>query len=366
MELLQSLVTVVLFVAILLTLIVVHELGHFLVARLLGIRVHEFGIGLPPRARVLRGGGETLVTLNWLPIGGFVKLEDELGESDDPRSFGRASLPKKVAVLAAGVVMNLALAYVIFAGIAWIPQPAYGLSFESVQAGSPAAGAGLAPGDLIVALDGRRFDRFEGEELLAAVRARAGTTVEIGIVRAGAVDPRPEAIRVALRAPAEIDAQHGALGIERLGFVESGVPLDRDPGGAAALGWTRTVEAMRTIADGLGGIVGAFLLRPTEAPAASGPVGIAVAVGEVFWQAGPLATLYLAALISANLALLNVVPFPPLDGGRILVVALKSVAGRRISLRAERLTYLLGFAFLFAFLIWVTVFDIARLGGAIQ
>ena len=86
----------------------IHEIGHFVTARLSGIRVLEFGIGFPPRAKVLRSEGETLYTLNWLPIGGFVRLEGEDGDSDDPHSFVRASAAKKVVVLVAGVVMNLA------------------------------------------------------------------------------------------------------------------------------------------------------------------------------------------------------------------------------------------------------------------
>jgi regulator of sigma E protease len=93
-------------------------------------------------------------------------------------------------------------------------------------------------------------------------------------------------------------------------------------------------------------------------------VGIAVQIGDVFWSLGPIVTLYLAGVLSANLAVVNILPFPPLDGGRMVVLALKSLFGARISLRLERLTYLVGFVFLFAFLIWVTGFDIIRqLGG---
>ena len=99
----QSLITIVIFITILTIIVVFHEAGHFFTARLAGIRVHEFGIGFPPRAKILRAKGETLYTLNWLPIGGFVRLEGEDGESDDPRSFVRAALPVKVIVLVAGV-----------------------------------------------------------------------------------------------------------------------------------------------------------------------------------------------------------------------------------------------------------------------
>src|SRR6476661_11262328 len=107
-------VTIVLFLVVLGSLVLVHELGHFITARLAGVRVLEFGIGFPPRAKVISSHGETLYTLNWLPIGGFVRLEGEDGDSDDPRSFTRAALPVKLLVLLAGVGMNLVLALVIF------------------------------------------------------------------------------------------------------------------------------------------------------------------------------------------------------------------------------------------------------------
>jgi regulator of sigma E protease len=110
--------------------------------------------------------------------------------------------------------------------------------------------------------------------------------------------------------------------------------------------------------------VTAIVTRPTEPPPASGPVGIATQIGDVFWSLGPIVTLYLAGILSANLAIVNILPFPPLDGGRMLMLILKRFVGERLSLRAERLTYFVGFAMLLAFLVWVTAFDIARgLGG---
>ena len=99
---------------------------------------------------------------------------------------------------------------------------------------------------------------------------------------------------------------------------------------------------------------------PTQPPPVAGPVGIATQIGDVFWQLGPIVTLYVAEILSANLAVVNILPFPPLDGGRMLMITLKRVFGARISLRAEQLTYMVGFVFLFAFLIWITGFDILR------
>ena len=159
----QSIITVVLFIFILGTLVIIHELGHFVTARLAKVKVLEFGIGFPPRAKVMRSGGETLYTLNWLPIGGFVKLEGEDGnDADDPRSFAAQRYLTKMLILVAGVAMNILLAFVIFAGIAWLASPFVGVKFFEVQPGSPAAAAGLQAGEAIIAVDGEHYQFITG------------------------------------------------------------------------------------------------------------------------------------------------------------------------------------------------------------
>ncbi len=380
MAIIQGAITILLFVFILCSLVVIHELGHFVLARLFGIRVHEFGIGFPPRAKVLRDRGETLYTLNWLPIGGFVRLEGEDGESDDPRSFVVASLPKKLLVLLAGVGMNLLLAFVIFTGIAWLATPQGGLTFNEVVAGSPADLAGLRSGETILAIDGTTFDLLPspqaGQAAIAALRDRAGQAVTL---RVRAADGAVRDVAVTLRPPDEA-VDKGALGIRGAGLSFSGTYAGRDPVTAIGAGATWTVSAFRLIIDGLASLVSSVASNPTQAPPVTGPVGIAVQVGDVFWQLGPIFTLYLAGLLSANLALVNILPFPPLDGGRILVLLLKALLGRgsavmrragvrgrgpstQTAISVERLTYLVGFVFLFGFLIWITYFDIARQVG---
>ncbi|MGZ6340663.1 MAG: M50 family metallopeptidase [Candidatus Limnocylindrales bacterium] len=364
MVVLQSAITVVIFLVMLGTLVIVHELGHFVTARLAGIRILEFGIGFPPRARVLGQRGETVYTLNWLPIGGFVKLEGEDGDSDDPRSFVRARLPTKLLVLIAGVGMNLILAFVIFFGIAWLASPEGDLTVGTVEPASPAATAGLAAGDTLRTIDGAPFDYLDGpQQATATLRARAGQTVTVGVVRAVGGS---ETVAVTLRDPAQIDLTHGALGIRFKTWGFTGSYLTRDPANAVGVAAQRTVGAFRLILDGLGSLVGSIARNPTVAPPVTGPVGIAVQVGDVFWQLGPIFTLYLAGILSANLALVNILPFPPLDGGRMAVLLLQGLVGNRISQTAERLTYFVGFVVLFGFLIWVTYFDIARqvTGGA--
>jgi regulator of sigma E protease len=358
----QSAITIVLFIFMLGALVVIHELGHFIVARLAKIRVHEFGIGFPPRARILKQGGETLYTLNWLPIGGFVRLEGEDGDSDDPRSFTSARLPVKLAVLIAGVLMNLLLAFAIFFFIAWLATPLGGVRFDGVQPDSPASQAGLVAGDMVISIDGQTYDYFGGPDaLLVDLRAHAGSEVALEIK---GTDGTVTEVTPTLRTQAEIDANKGALGITGLRFAFTGQYIQQDPLTALRLGVERTVSAFAMIIDGLGQLASSIVTNPTGAPPVSGPVGIAVQVGDVFWQLGPIFVLYLAGLLSANLALFNILPFPPLDGGRIVVTLIKSVAGSRLSIQAERLTYLVGFVALFGLMIWITFFDVVRqIGG---
>ncbi len=405
-EVFQGGITIFLFFFILGALVLVHELGHFVTARMAGVRVLEFGIGFPPRAKVLRVGraseedvqwamrrreasleaargdrelteaildaepevpAGTVYTLNWLPIGGFVKLEGEDGdEADDPRSFVRARLPVKLIILAAGVAMNLLVALAIFTMIAWIATPVVGVKIPAVEPGSPAEMAGLQAGDAIVAINGRTYEYFSSDQLFVDLRSLAGETVTLGIDRATEADGE---VTATLRSPEEVAEGKGALGIkvtEEKPFFEThftGAYTGRDLSAAVGIGVNETFRWFGLILAGLGDLARDFVADPTAPPAVSGPVGIATQIGEVFFGVGPIMTLYVAGILSANLALVNALPFPPLDGGRALMIVLKSIFGARISLRAERLTYVVGFVFLFAFLIWVTGFDLLRILG---
>ncbi len=361
----QSIVTIVLFILILGILVVIHELGHFFTARAFRVRVLEFGIGFPPRAKVLRskGDGATVYTLNWLPIGGFVKLEGEDGtDADDPSSFSAQRYLTKMVILVAGVAMNVLLAFAIFTGIALYGDPAVGVQVGGVQAGSPAAAAGIVAGDTIVTIDGKTYVAFDRVSPLLDLRSHAGETVMLGVK--SATDGTIGQVAVTLRQESEIDAQHGALGIERSTAAVLPDPLHYSVGEAVRIGAQRTVDALGLIVGGLGALAESIVNRPTEAPPVQGPVGIATQIGDIFWQLGPLFTLWVAGVLSANLAVVNILPFPPLDGGRMLMITLKRFLGARMSVRAEQLTYMVGFVFLFAFIIWITTFDIARgLGG---
>jgi regulator of sigma E protease len=406
MPVIQILITIVVFLLLLGVLVLVHELGHFLTARAAGVRVLEFGIGFPPRSRILREGQAyaedeewdrrtreetiaylrahdpdgleafldqepertkgTLYTLNWLPIGGFVRLGGEDGDdSRNPRSFSSKNLLTRLWILVAGVLMNIVLAFVIFAGIAWLASPYVGLTIGSVTPDSPAEAAGLQDGESIHALNGRTYQFLLGESVLQDLRDRAGETVMLTVV---GTDGARRDVEVTLRPPEELSETQGPLGIKagERGWDPywSGEYAQNDPATALQTGWRQLTGALGLIVGGLGTLVNSVATDPTAAPPVSGPVGIATELHKIIWGAGPILTLYVAAILSANLAVVNILPFPPLDGGRMLMITLRSLFGARISLRAEQLTYMVGFVFLFAFLIWITGFDIARgLGG---
>jgi len=433
---LPTVAAVVVTLAILVVLVLIHEFGHFVVARRFGVKVHEFGIGLPPRARILGRDRETVYTLNWLPLGGFVRLEGEDGgDRSDPRSFASQSLRRRVAILAAGVTMNLVLAVVILTLVTAYADPSITLRFGGAQPGTMAAALDLRAGDVVEAIDGRRFSYFDQEDPTAALAGNTGQSVtltvrhadgtvedrtvvpdpggglRIGLVQEGspaaaaglvagdvilAVDDGPVSflgrgdasaylrahagqlvtltvlradgttveMPATLRPPEDVTPERGALGV---GFdagsvtVTPGAPVQRELRVAVEKGLARTVQALGLVLGAVGTLIGSAVTDPTQGPpGVAGPVGIVFAVGSLLQSSPPVFLLWVAGLLSANLALINILPFPPLDGGRIAVAVIQSAVGNRISASVERLAYLTGFAVLMGLLAWVTIFDVLR------
>jgi regulator of sigma E protease len=363
---LDTLINILLLLGILVVLVVIHEFGHFVVARRSKVRVHEFGIGFPPRAMVLGNDGETTYTLNWLPIGGFVRLEGEEGESDDPRSFVRQGLGTRLAILLAGVIMNLILAFVIFAFIAAIADPVAMVRIADVQPGSPAEQAGLQggqqidedeegrpiydeSGELIVAIDGQRFPVFDQMEVpdapLRYLRDRPGQQVTLTVRETGGTERQ---VPVTLRVPGPNEGPLGILAHPRLVQEET----TNDALTALRMGADRTLDAATLILRGLQGLISNIANPPV-----AGPVGIVGAIGLVRAELPPMFMLWFVGLLSANLAVINALPFPPLDGGRVAVSLIQAVSGNRVSVAAERLVYLTGFVLLMMLLVWITLFD---------
>jgi regulator of sigma E protease len=395
----DGVINILLLLAILVGLVLVHELGHFVLAKRAGVKVHEFGIGFPPRAAVLFRRGETTYTLNWLPIGGFVRLEGEEGESVDSRAFVNQRLGTRLRILIAGVVVNFVLAWLIFTLIAMFAEPTWKVRLGEVLPGSPAAAAGLIggefvetrefpaldaegnptdgvveidiyddSGELITAIDGTTFPVFDdmasadaADGRIAPIQylaERPGETVVLSVERA---DGSTDEVDVTLRSPKDVAAGMGALGFRQgtsafgsrqYGFVES-----------AVIGFERTVETSTLILRGIGDLVVGIFTDPGEPLQVAGPVGIVSVVGEVREALPPVFLVYFVALLSANLAVINILPFPPMDGGRITMALVQAVSGNRVSPAAERMVYLTGFVLLMMLLVWVTISDVSRLAA---
>jgi regulator of sigma E protease len=367
--------TIAAFLAVLVVLVLVHELGHFIVAKRAGITVQEFGIGFPPRIGSVIWRG-TRYSFNWIPLGGFVKM---LGEDGDievqklrERGLSEAAIDKAMAgafnrkpvwvrllVLLAGVAMNFILAGVLFA-VAFslpVPQGRGPLTITEVQAGSPAENAGLQPGDVIVAADGRTFD--VSRELTAYVRSRAGSEVTLGIERDGKL------IEVDV-VPRELTPEMEARGLGPIGFTYEPdrfveVPSQvSSPVEAVSTGFAEAGYLAWRIPGGLAEAVGGLLGLNPNAGTAVGPIGIAEETGKVL-QAPLVSQLLFMGILSVNLAVLNVLPFPPLDGGRIAVVLIESLRRRRLPAEREALIYLTGFMVLIVLVILISIQDVRRL-----
>ena len=369
--------TILAFVAVLVVLVLVHELGHFIVAKRAGITVQEFGVGFPPRIGSVVWHG-TRYSVNWIPLGGFVKMLGEDGELEADkmrqRGLSEAAVDKamegafnrkpswvRIVVLGAGVVMNFLLASVLFAVALSLPaQQGRGpLTITEIQAGSPAVVAGLEVGDVILSADGRTFD--VSRDLTAYVRSRAGQLVDLIIRRAG------QEIDVPVTPRALSDAEEakglGAVGFsyEPDRFVEV-PPSASGPAEAAWEGVTAAGDLALKIPGGLATAVAGLLGLAPDAGTAVGPIGIASETGRVL-RAPLVSQLIFVGILSVNLAVLNVLPFPPLDGGRIAVVVIEAVRRRRLPAEREALVYLTGFMVLILLVILISIRDVANLIG---
>ena len=366
--------TIAAFIGILVVLVLVHEIGHFVTAKLAGITVEEFGVGFPPRIGSVMHRG-TRYSLNWIPLGGFVKMLGEDGDVEvrrlreqgmtDPEvaramegAFNRKPMWIRVGVLLAGVVMNFILAASLFAVALSMPRligegP---LTVTEIQADSPAEGV-LRTDDVILGVDDRTFVR--SEQLTDYVAEHGGEPVTLQVERGG----QQLDIEIVPRVVTEEDR---ANGIGPIGFAYDPARIIEEPSSvdgpveAVAEGtrtaWTIAIQIPGGLADAIGGLIG---LNP-EAPDARGPIGIAQETGRVL-EAPLVSQLLFVGLLSVNLAVLNVLPFPPLDGGRIAVVVMEAIRRRRLPAEREAMIYLAGFAVLIALVILISINDIQRL-----
>ncbi len=356
-------ITALIVIAILIVLIVVHEFGHFISAKLFGVRVEEFGIGYPPRAFLLGRWGGTEYTLNWIPFGGFVRLFGE-ERGGGPGSFVGASRGKQALILVAGVLGNVIAAWLLFTG-AYLSgilhvaadQSTVGerLLITDVVIGSPADAAGLKAGDSVLSISDNSGDEAQltPAGVQSFVSTRAGKDLEIAYEHAG---ERLETTVVAAHAVIRSEADRPAIGIG-VAIVTSRA----EPFGVAIRNATiSTYNSFALVGSGLGIIISQSFRGDLDLNQITGPVGLVGVVGETS-KNGLGALLSLAAFISVNLAVINLIPIPALDGGRLVVVGLEALMRRKAPMLAVRLLNTVGIAAIILLMVVVTYNDVLRL-----
>jgi len=332
------------FFAILAVLILVHEFGHFATAKLFQVRVQEFGLGFPPRLKSWQRG-ETVYSINLIPLGGFVKMLGENGETDDPGSFGAHPQWQRFAVLAAGPAMNLLLAFTIFYFVFLVGAPRISTIVVRVAAHGPAAEAGIRTGDRITAINGTAVRYIEG--LQASEAADAGRRVTIKYLHDGVVHQTRVLVR---RHP---PANQGPLGI----VLGKTVIVSNGP-----------TTSFRMAAGELGTMAASvpLLIQSISqhgSTEVSGPIGIAHLTTQVVGSepsTGPGSVLQFMALLSANLGVLNLLPIPALDGGRLVFVIVSWIRRRNLDPQVEGMIHLVGMAVLLFLILVISYQDLAR------
>lgn len=346
----------VVFVLLLGSLILVHELGHFLTAKLFGVKVLEFALGFPPRIFSFRRG-ETLYSLNLIPLGGFNRM---LGEEDpsDPRSLAARPPGQRVIILSAGSLAMFLFPFLLFPLAFMIPHSEVvggeGIRVVQVMPNSPAYFADLRPGDEILAVDGKVVEDFE--KLHEIINFRRGQKITLLLRRDGElkeVELVPRKSPPPGQGPMGITLSWANPIIERRAYP---------PWKAVVLGAKESWRVWAMFRDGLAALIGGKA-RLTLV----GPVGIAQATGEVA-RGGLMSLAAWTSFLSINLGMINLLPIPALDGGRIMFVLLEVLrGGRRISPQRERLAHLVGLLALVLLMAAVTYWDILRIfeGGSL-
>lgn len=349
--------TIIVAAAILGVLIFVHELGHFIAAKLFGVGVRRFSLGFGPRV-LCRRRGETEYCLSAFPLGGYVKMVgeapgEELDPAELPRSFTSKPLSSRFAIVLAGPLFNLLLALVVFCAVfALYGLPVLSPEIGEVKAGYPAAKAGLARGDVVVAVEGRPVQRWD--ELAEVIRAHEGRPVSITVERGGerlSVSVVPETREVEnifgekKAAPVIGVAAAGSVVVERVG------PL-------SALGHG-VLQTWGVIKLTVLGII-KLIERVVPADTLGGPILIAQIAGQTA-QKGLLSVLFFAASLSINLGVINLIPIPVLDGGHLLFFGLEGLMGRPVSLRKREFAQQIGLFVLILLLLFVFYNDISRI-----
>jgi regulator of sigma E protease len=391
--------------------VLVHEFGHFITAKWAGIRVEEFGLGFPPRLVGFRkrdtGGWEviwfggrrnaedsysdhtqspfsgtsggvstarspdslakhhTIYSINLLPIGGFVRMPGETGDTTgadgnyDPQSFAAKSAGKRIIVLVAGVTMNVILAMVLFTIAYSLGEPTYPPLIGQVVAGSPAAHAGLKPGDTVISVNGQPVQQFtdlqnDVDTIISADKSSSPTVPVTMVIRhEGQSSTFTTTVDVRKNPP----SGQGPMGIvEKVVFVSS--PFWQAP----FKGVVQTFSTTGSFIDQIG-----LMIAGKVKPQLAGPVGIVKITGQVAASVPDLGwwpILSLTAILSLNLAIINILPFPALDGGRVFLILIELLrGGKRLKPELEGMINIAGMVVLITLIVIITVNDVSHWGS---
>lgn len=364
-------------------LVLFHEWGHYLAARRNDIEVEEFGLGFPPRAKILGTRKGTIFSLNWLPLGGFVKLKGEHDDDTEPGTFGAATTLAKTKVMLAGVGMNLLGAFILFTIVALMGMPKIldnqftvasdtkivkevdnkgVVKIDRVVDKSPAAAAGLKAEDRIVAINSTVIDK--PEKLSEVTASNAGKAVTVVYERAG--NKQTEQVTLATKSPYLGVAPYSA---------ESGLQMRRSTWSApvVAVGVSKdfTVATFKGLGNAISGLGSTFAglftgnkeARQAGQEAASsqvaGPLGILKVMYEISKEGFGL-VLFVVGILSLTLAIMNVLPIPALDGGRLFVMLLYRAMRKKLEQTTEERIHGIGFAALMLLFLVITIVDIRR------
>ncbi|KJS23457.1 MAG: hypothetical protein VR72_01160 [Clostridiaceae bacterium BRH_c20a] len=333
-------------------LIFVHEFGHFIVAKFVGIRVEEFSIGMGPKAYSVQKG-ETLYSIRILPIGGYVKMTGESGieeedilTANDPGRFSSKSVAQRAGVVIAGPLMNFLLAIFLFAlffTLVGIPTADTSTIIGEVVAGSPAENAGLRAGDKIIAIDGKNVEQWS--EMVELIHNQPGEELHFIIDRSG------NKLELNIIPKLDTESKVGLIGVTPNSQWNKVNPLK-----ALGIALQRTFEIIIftfiAIVQMITGKLGAGEV--------TGPVGIVKLIGESA-QVGLIYLVNLTALISINLGLLNLLPIPALDGSKLIFLGIEGLRGKPIDARKENFVHIIGFALLMTLMLIITYRDIIKL-----
>jgi regulator of sigma E protease len=345
-------------------LILGHEAGHFLVAKLFGLKVDEFGFGFPPRIFAIRRG-ETEYSFNWLPFGGFVRISGERGEfafqdelkknetasggaaatlrnGDNSRVFFSQPAWKKSLIVLAGVLINFIFGWLLLSAVLMVGTP-QALVITGIQADSPAAAAGIQAGDVVQGYT-------DSQSFIDYINAHRGEPTEITLLRSN------KEIDLTVTPRIVTSPDQGAVGVE----LQEGGTVREMPLAALRDGFLSACLLLWLTVGAFGELISQLFVHASLLPGVVGPVGI-FGVAEQTGKVGLMYLVQLLGIISINLTVVNCIPFPALDGGRFVMVLIEKIKGSAVSEKVEAWVNGVGFALLLLLMILLTVRDISGL-----